>query len=169
MADELPHLSVYTVAISEDEQGNIIFLHRVIPGNAGRSYGVHVARLAGMPANVVRRAEIVLKQLEDGKNAVVQGFSTYSNGDGYGGGSVKNGKRIAEENGHYTTGSQVLTEWKPFEWRSEEARLIAASLEEANGYEGEQALDTIDLNAITPLDALNLLSLLQKKRSRRRQ
>ncbi len=169
MAEELPHLSVYTVAISEDEQGNIIFLHRVIPGNAGRSYGVHVAKLAGMPSNVVKRAETVLQQLEDGKNGVAKVFSAHNNGNGYGVASAKNGKRIAEENGDYRTGSQVLTEWRPFEWRSEEARLIAAALEEADGRGGEQALDTIDLNAITPLDALNLLSLLQKKRSRQRE
>ncbi|MBA2677189.1 MAG: DNA mismatch repair protein MutS [Ktedonobacteraceae bacterium] len=168
MADELPNLSVYTVAISEDEQGNIIFLHRVIPGNAGRSYGVHVAKLAGMPSTVVKRAEIVLQQLEDGKNTVVNGFPIHSDGNGYGRGSVVNGKRVAKENGHYKTRGQVLTEWRPLEWRSEEARTIASSLEEAaDGLGGEQALDTINLNAITPLDALNLLSLLQKKRNRR--
>ena len=161
MADELPHLSVYTVAISEDEQGNIVFLHRVIPGNAGRSYGIHVARLAGMPSSVVKRAEVVLLQLEDDKNANI----FYAHRTGYGGEGASNGRRVAEENGHYKIGNQVLTGWRTPEWRSEEARAIAASLEGADGCEREQALDTIDVNAITPLDALNLLSLLQKKRS----
>src|SRR5260370_26809997 len=64
MADELAHLCVYTMAISDDERDGIVFLHRVTPGCAGRSYGVHVARLAGMPLSVVRRAELVLQQLE---------------------------------------------------------------------------------------------------------
>ena len=164
MADELSHLSIYTVAISEDEQGNIVFLHRVIPGNAGRSYGVHVARLAGMPASVVKRAEIVLLQLEDDKNANI----FYAHRDGYGREGASNGRRVAEENGHYKAGSQVLSGWRTPEWRSEEARAIAASLEGADGCEREQVLDTINVNAITPLDALNLLSLLQKKRSRQK-
>ncbi len=164
MADELPHLSVYTVAISEDEQGNIVFLHRVVSGNAGRSYGVHVARLAGMPLNVVKRAGIVLQQLEDGKTADV----FYAHKDEYDGKSARNGKRIAEENGHYRAGGQVITAERAFEWRSEEARAIAASLEGADGCGREQVLDTIDVNAITPLDALNLLSLLQKKKGRQK-
>src|SRR5438270_7851156 len=69
MADELSHLRVYTMAISNDEQGEIVFLHRVTPGSLGRSYGVHVAKLAGMPASIVQRAEEVLKQLELGNVA----------------------------------------------------------------------------------------------------
>src|SRR5215469_1504495 len=66
MADELPHLRVYTMAIRDDEQGGIVFLHRVTPGCIGRSYGVYVAKLAGMPLSIVRRAEEVLKLLEAG-------------------------------------------------------------------------------------------------------
>src|SRR6266699_3075790 len=57
MADELHHLRVYTMAISDDEHGGIVFLHRVTPGCIGRSYGVYVAKLAGMPLSIVRRAE----------------------------------------------------------------------------------------------------------------
>src|SRR5947209_12773572 len=74
MADELPHLHVYTMAISEDEQKEIVFLHRVTPGSLGRSYGVHVAKLAGMPPSIVQRAEEVLKQLELG-NVVSSPFA----------------------------------------------------------------------------------------------
>ncbi len=60
MADELSHLRIYTMAIS-DEQGEIVFLHRITPGCIGRSYGVHVAKLAGMPISIVQRAEEVLQ------------------------------------------------------------------------------------------------------------
>ncbi|MEK7214166.1 MAG: DNA mismatch repair protein MutS, partial [Chloroflexota bacterium] len=42
----------------------IVFLHRVLPGGADRSYGIHVAKLAGLPEGVVRRAEEVLEGLE---------------------------------------------------------------------------------------------------------
>src|SRR5947209_16567302 len=68
MATELPHLKVYTIHISDDKQGEIVFLHRVAPGCIGRSYGVHVAKLAGMPPGIVRRAEEVLRFLETGKD-----------------------------------------------------------------------------------------------------
>jgi len=45
-------------------QGDVIFLHRVVPGPADRSYGIHVARLAGVPEAVCGRAEEVLRQVE---------------------------------------------------------------------------------------------------------
>ena len=48
-------------------EGDIAFLHEVVPGAANRSYGVHVARLAGLPADVVRRAASVLSRLEAGE------------------------------------------------------------------------------------------------------
>jgi DNA mismatch repair protein MutS len=60
MADELPHLGIYTMAISDGEEGDVVFLHRVVPGCIGRSYGVHVAKMAGMPVSIVRRAEELL-------------------------------------------------------------------------------------------------------------
>src|SRR6185312_4044681 len=62
LADELACLRVSTMAISDE--GEIVFLHRVVPGSLGRSYGVHVARLAGMPSAVVSRADEILKRLE---------------------------------------------------------------------------------------------------------
>src|SRR5437660_11789540 len=70
MAEELPRLRVYTMAISDDEQGEIVFLHRVTSGSIGRSYGLHVAKLAGMPLSIVRRAEEVLKLLESAKDSI---------------------------------------------------------------------------------------------------
>jgi DNA mismatch repair protein MutS len=52
------------VAVSEEE-GRVVFLHRILPGGADRSYGVHVAQLAGMPRPVIQRAQEVLSELED--------------------------------------------------------------------------------------------------------
>jgi DNA mismatch repair protein MutS len=65
LAEKLPHVRNYNVAVSEDT-GTVVFLHKVIPGGADRSYGIHVAQLAGLPTNVVHRAQDILKQLEDG-------------------------------------------------------------------------------------------------------
>ncbi|MBZ0281211.1 MAG: DNA mismatch repair protein MutS [Anaerolineae bacterium] len=59
----LPRTRNFNVAVSEDGE-NIIFLHKVIPGGADRSYGVHVAQLAGMPRPVVERARELLNHLE---------------------------------------------------------------------------------------------------------
>ena len=69
LADELPRAANFRVAVSED--GNeVVFLRRIVPGGADRSYGVHVARLAGMPQPVVARAWDLLEKLErDGKRA----------------------------------------------------------------------------------------------------
>ena len=58
---------VHTARMDVREEGDqVIFLHRVVPGSADRSYGIHVARLAGVPRAVIRRAEAVLHALEDG-------------------------------------------------------------------------------------------------------
>lgn len=60
----------YTVSVKEKGK-DIIFLRRIVPGSADRSYGIHVARLAGLPADLLVRAEQILEGLEanDGKNA----------------------------------------------------------------------------------------------------
>ncbi len=61
----LPRSANFNVAVAE--QGDeIVFLHRVLPGGADQSYGVHVAQLAGMPSSVVDRARELLFQLEEG-------------------------------------------------------------------------------------------------------
>jgi DNA mismatch repair protein MutS len=59
----LPHVRNYNVAVAEEGDG-IVFLHKLIPGGADRSYGVHVAQLAGMPRALVSRAREILKDLE---------------------------------------------------------------------------------------------------------
>ncbi|HEV8574022.1 MAG TPA: DNA mismatch repair protein MutS [Dehalococcoidia bacterium] len=63
LATFLPRVRNYNVAVTE-EQGRVVFLHRILPGGADRSYGVHVAQLAGMPRSVVTRAREILEQLE---------------------------------------------------------------------------------------------------------
>jgi DNA mismatch repair protein MutS len=59
----LPRTVNYNVAVSE-RGDEIVFLHKVVPGGADRSYGVHVAQIAGMPRPVVERARALLQQLE---------------------------------------------------------------------------------------------------------
>lgn len=157
LAAELPALRVYTMAISEEEQGEVVFLHRVVPGSAGRSFGVHVAKMAGMPATIVRRAEEVLQQLESVTTVAhaLNGSGAAHPGDGL--------RLVAETNGTYFAGHHTASTLLTYNWQSEEGRSIARVLEE--GQEGAVDLDSIDICAITPLDALNLLFLLQKRRT----
>jgi DNA mismatch repair protein MutS len=63
LAQTLPRLRNYNVLVRE-WQDDIVFLHKVAPGSADKSYGIHVARLAGIPDEVLRRAREVLRQME---------------------------------------------------------------------------------------------------------
>jgi len=63
LAGILPRVKNFNVAVTEEE-GKVIFLRKVIPGGADKSYGIHVAQLAGLPASVVHRAEEILAKLE---------------------------------------------------------------------------------------------------------
>jgi len=64
LADALPGIVNCQVAAREFRD-DIVFLHKIIPGRSDRSYGIQVARLAGLPASVVRRAAEILKSLEE--------------------------------------------------------------------------------------------------------
>jgi DNA mismatch repair protein MutS len=63
LAGTLPRLRNYNVQVQELDR-EVIFLHKIAPGSADRSYGIHVARLAGVPEPVLARAEAVLAALE---------------------------------------------------------------------------------------------------------
>ncbi|MBL0931920.1 MAG: DNA mismatch repair protein MutS, partial [Alphaproteobacteria bacterium] len=68
LAAKLPGLSCRTMRVKE-WKGDVVFLHEVGAGTADRSYGIHVAKLAGLPKAAVARAEEVLKALEGGAEA----------------------------------------------------------------------------------------------------
>jgi DNA mismatch repair protein MutS len=63
LAETLPRVRNFNVAVAE-EGGGVVFLHRILPGGADRSYGVHVGQLAGLPRAVVVRAQELLAELE---------------------------------------------------------------------------------------------------------
>lgn len=71
LEETLQRLETYQMAV-EDCGGKIYFLHKVIPGSADKSYGINVARMAGMPDTIVKRAETLLYQLEAGQKKPVQ-------------------------------------------------------------------------------------------------
>ncbi|MGC7880181.1 MutS-related protein, partial [Desulforudis sp. 1190] len=68
--ESLPGVVNYTTTVAEDGEG-IVFLRKVVPGKSNRSYGLHVARLAGLPEEILQRAAAVLIELESEKKAAV--------------------------------------------------------------------------------------------------
>jgi DNA mismatch repair protein MutS len=63
LTDLLPLVANYNVAVAEEGE-TVTFLHRIVPGGAGRSYGIHVAQLAGLPRDVINRSNEILRELE---------------------------------------------------------------------------------------------------------
>ena len=63
LSELLPFVSNFNVAVSEADN-QVVFLHKIIPGGADKSYGIHVAQMAGLPPSVIQRARELLIQLE---------------------------------------------------------------------------------------------------------
>jgi DNA mismatch repair protein MutS len=64
LAGFLPRVKNFNVAVAEDK-GEVTFLYKIVPGGVDKSYGIHVAKLAGLPRSVVHRAQEVLEELEE--------------------------------------------------------------------------------------------------------
>jgi DNA mismatch repair protein MutS len=125
MAERLPHVVNYHVAVDDSGDGDdVIFLRRIIPGKADRSYGVHVARLAGLPEGVLSRADEILDELERSGAAGPKRLLAVSAG----------GPKPA-------------------------ARQVTLF---ADAHPVVEALRQLDVNGLTPLDALNRLFELQQ-------
>ena len=71
LSDLLPGVRNYNVAVSE-AGGQVVFLHKIIAGGADKSYGIHVAQLAGLPRSVVTRANDIMAQLEKSSGSAVK-------------------------------------------------------------------------------------------------
>ena len=67
LEDTLEGITNLNVDVAE-ENGNVVFLHKIVKGSASRSYGIHVAKLAGAPTELLERAEEMLTELEKGSN-----------------------------------------------------------------------------------------------------
>jgi DNA mismatch repair protein MutS len=67
IVEKLPRAENYCVAVSEDN-GRVVFLHKIIKGSASDSYGIEVAKLAGLPRTLTDRAEEILRDFEEKKS-----------------------------------------------------------------------------------------------------
>ncbi len=116
----------FHVSIQENK-GNIIFLRKLVPGGSEHSFGIHVAKLAGMPAKVVNRANEILKTLEASRT---QGS----------GGTSESIKRVTEEN----------------------MQLSFFQLDDPVLENIREELTKIDINTLTPIEALMKLNSIKK-------
>jgi DNA mismatch repair protein MutS len=121
LTEELEHVRNFNVAVREVGE-EIVFLHRLEPGGADRSYGIHVGRLAGLPDPVVTRAWQVLKLLE--------------------------------------AGHHVAKQQPPSPLDAAQLGLFAVPASDPLLLE----LDGLDVNTLSPIDALNRLAAWQKRR-----
>ncbi len=101
LAGVLPGVRNFSVAVTE-EDGDVVFLHQIIPGGADKSYGVYVARLAGMPKGVINRAWEVLADLEQTGPA--------ANATGKTGGSGRSRKNPAQQMPLFDTAQPLIDE-----------------------------------------------------------
>ena len=135
MESVLEGIRNYSVAIKE--RGNdIVFLRRIVRGGTDRSYGVHVARLAGLPKKVLERADELLREYDHYKDALTVG------------GELPHGTAGAVPAGKEVSSSPA---------REEEAMgsLFANSL--------SQELLALDVMSMTPIEAMNALFRLQQE------
>jgi DNA mismatch repair protein MutS len=148
LAERLPHVVNYYVAVDDSHApasgrgGNqaehvrgdgqdVVFLRRILPGKADRSYGVHVARMAGLPQAAVQRAEEILYDLERSGAAGPRRLLDLESKRGPGG---------AQPRGAAAMQVSLFAEVHP----------------------AVEALRRLDVNSLTPLEALNRLFELQK-------
>ncbi len=116
LADLLPGVRNYNVAVTEAD-GKVVFLHKIVPGGADKSYGIHVAQLAGLPSPVVARANEIMAELE------------------------KTSGQAVRINPHAAQQAALFPETSPL-------------LDELKG---------VDVNSLSPIEALNKLFEWQKK------
>ncbi len=122
LEEKLDGVKNYSVAVKEKGE-DIIFLRKIVPGGTDESYGVHVAKLAGVPKAVTKRANEILRNLERK--------------------SILSSKKQEKENKNVTAGQLDLYNYKLAEIAHE--------------------LDKINLNELTPIDALNKLMDIKEK------
>ena len=149
-----PPIKNYFVAAKE-KGDTIVFLHKVLPGKSDRSYGIQVAKLAGLPRKVIKRAEEILVLLESGnlKENVQLGTCVYEAG------YPMETAGVAGELLPTMEERQVVTGRKDVESGKGETSELAATTEI---FEAIERIMNLDLENITPLNALNLLHEIQR-------
>lgn len=134
LENELPRLKNSHVGAVEEE-GELVFLHKMLPGPSDKSYGIQVAKLAGLPHELLKKASKILIKLEQQKPIVQEVVEVED--------KVEEEKFLAAE--------------------SSEEQLSLFSFEDSAEKEVIQALKKLNLLTLTPLEAINELNELQQR------
>ncbi|MBL0138882.1 MAG: DNA mismatch repair protein MutS [Bacteroidetes bacterium] len=124
MAESLPRIRNFHVSVKELEN-KVLFLRKLVPGGSEHSFGIHVARMAGIPAKVVSRADEILSQLERSRGGTGMG--------------KKEGKKNADE-----------------------MQLSFFQLDDPVLEQIREEILRVDINNLTPMEALNKLNDIKK-------
>lgn len=143
LEDSIPHLKNYCVAVKEIGE-DILFLHQIIEGSVDHSYGIAVAKLAGVPKCVLNRAKELLVELEQGEVNI--NFTTTSNND-----NVVTEQIVDIQNDVSSTKVEIVKVNKQLDLFEPDNNDVINELKEA------------DLINMTPFKALELLYTLQQK------
>ncbi len=139
----------YSVAVKELED-NIVFLRKIVEGGADQSYGIEVAKIAGLPENVIKRAKDILKDLED--NSFKENMNSISTTD------IKDDKNILKET---TTSEEVAT--TKIEKTKNDTENIQLSFSTLEKDAILNNIANLDVLSMTPMDAMNELYKLIKE------
>ncbi len=141
LANLLPGVKNASIAVKE-YKSDVIFLRKLIDGAANRSYGIQVAKLAGLPQSVIDRAKQILGALEE------NGHREFANPDS---GDKKASDMLPSAAGHHVTQRSLFGNPDPL---PQDASRMQNFIDE---------IRSLSLDAMTPIQALNLLYKLQKK------
>ena len=141
MTNMCPRVKNYHVSVRE-VNGTIVFLRKLEKGGTEHSFGIHVARLAGMPASIVKRAEDILQNLETvyGKNEIVPS------------------KSLKERNKRASQAVRQAAELP----EPQSKQLSMFQLDDPVLVKIRDQIKGLDINALTPLEALNKLNEIKK-------
>lgn len=139
-----PRVKNFHIAVKEVDN-DVIFLRKLMPGGVAHSFGIHVARMAGMPEEVIISAERKLKQLERGKAEGRQGFLAEHDSEN----NCANGKPSGGK-GRGKSGGMDL-------------QISLYQLDDPLLVEIKDKLKSLDLNAMSPLDAFDTLRALRRR------
>jgi DNA mismatch repair protein MutS len=127
LADKFPRIKNYNVAVKES--GNkVIFLRKLIEGGSQHSFGIHVAKMAGMPNELIKRANEILQELESQRNLASDLSSTLKN--------------IPAKNDDFQLNMFAM----------DDPRLLKL----------KEVLEKVNINTLTPVEALMKLDELRK-------
>ena len=143
MEQMYPRVKNFHVSVKELD-GSVVFLRKLLRGSSEHSFGIHVARLAGMPSSVVNRADEILKNLVQvyGQNEIVPSKSLKERGRKRASISVK--ESVEELS------------------RAQEMQLSMFRLDDPVLVQIRDQIKGIDINSLTPLEALNKLNEIKK-------